>query len=115
VPLRELAAVVAVNARHVGINRQLRAERRQHLDLLRRVRDVVVATDDVRDPVEPVLEGRREVVRRTAVRADEHEVLELHVREVDPALDRVVPAGDPVVGHANPDRALVLVRSPFLH
>ena len=72
---------------------------------------MVVAADHVRDPVEPVLERRREVVRRTAVRADEHEVLELLVRHLDAPLDRVVPAGRALVRHADADRAVVLVRA----
>src|SRR5215213_9281332 len=87
-----------------------RAERLEDPDLLRRVRDVVVATEDVCDPVEPVLDGRGEVVRRPPVPAHEDEVLEPLVRDLDPAADQVLPGGDAVVRHALPDRALVLVR-----
>ena len=79
-------------------------------DLLRRVRDVVVAADHVRDPVQPVLDRRREVVGRPAVGADDHQVLELRVRELDPALDGVVPADHALLRHPDPDRAVVLVR-----
>ena len=110
VTLRELLAVLAEDARDVRIDGKLGPERGEHLDLLRRVRDVVVAADDMRDPVEPVLERGGEVVRRPAVRADEDEILELGVRELDASLDRVVPARHALVGHADPDRALVLVR-----
>ena len=79
------------------------------LHLLGRVRDVVLAADHVRDPVEHVLERRDEVVGRPAVRAHEHEVLELLVRHLDAAAHDVVPAGRALVGHAEADRALVLV------
>ena len=109
VALRELLAVGAEHVRDVRVDGRLGAERAQHVDLLRRVRHVVVAADDVRDAVEPVLERRCEVVRRPPVGAHEDEILELGVRHLDPALDRVVPAGRALVGHADADRALVLV------
>ena len=109
VALGELLAVVAEHVRDVRVDRQLVAERSQDLDLLRRVRDVVVAADHVRDRVVHVLDGRGEVVGRAAVRADEHDVLELLVRELDPAPHRVFPARHTLVGHAEADRAFVLV------
>ena len=43
-----------------------------------------------------------------------HEVLDLLVRVLDAAADQVVPGGDPLVGHAHADRALVLVRLALL-
>ena len=114
-PLRELAPVRAEDARDVCVHGSLGTERAQHVDLLRGVRDVVVAPDDVRDPVDPVLERRGEVVRRSPVRADEDEILELGVRHLDPTLDRVVPLRRALVRHADPDRSLVLVRRPLGH
>ena len=74
---------------------------------------MVLGADHVGDPVEHVLEGRDEVVGRPAVRADEHEVLELLVRVLDPAEDDVLPDGDALVGHPEADRALVLVGLAF--
>ncbi len=109
VALRQLLPVVAEHVRHVRVDGQLGAERAQDLDLLRRVRDVVVAADHVGDAVVHVLDGRGEVVGRPAVRADDDDVLELLVRELDPAADGVLPAGHALVGHAEADRALVLV------
>ena len=109
VPLRELAAVGAEDVRHVGVDRRLDAKCAQHVELLRRVRDVIVAADHVRDPVEPVLERRGVVVSRPTVRAHKDEILELGVRELDPTLDCVLPARHPVVRHSDADRALVLV------
>ena len=107
--LRELAPVLTEDARDVGVDRRLGAQCAQDVKLLRRVRDVVVAADHMRDSIEPVVEGRSEVVRRAAVRAEQNEILELLVRELDAVLDRVVPAGRAFVGYADADRALVLV------
>ncbi len=56
VPLRELLAVLAEDVRDVRVGRNLGAQSLQDQDLLRGVRDVVVAADHVRDPVEPVLD-----------------------------------------------------------
>src|SRR5437016_13175104 len=77
--------------------------------LFRRVRDVVVATQDVGDGVEPVLDRGGEVVGGAAVGPDDHKVLEPLVRVFDPAADQVVPGGDALVGHSHADGALVLV------
>ena len=110
VALRELLAVRAEQAAEVRVGRRLVPQRLQHLDLLGRVRDVVVAADHVRDRVVHVLDRRGEVVGRTAVGADDDEVLELRVRNLDAAADDVVPARDALVGHPEADRAVVLVR-----
>ena len=75
-----------------------RAERLEDPDLLRRVRDVVVAPENVRDPVEPVLDRRGEVVGRPPVGANGDEILELLARVLDPAADQVVPGGQPSSG-----------------
>src|SRR6185295_19600921 len=61
-----------------------------------------------------VVDGVREVVGRASVRAEDHPVLELFGRELDAALDRVLPGDDALVGHADADRAFVLVRLPLL-
>ena len=108
--LRELLPVRAEDVREVPVGGERRSEGLEDPDLLGRVRDVVVGPEDVRDPVEPVLDRRSEVVGGPSVGPDEHEVLELVVRILDPAADQVVPAGDAVVGHPHPDCALVLVR-----
>ena len=96
------------------VHGRLVPERTEDPDLLGRVRDVVVPADHVRDPVVHVLDGRGEVVRRTAVGADDDDVLQLVVRELDPAPHRIVPAGDPLVGHPKANRPLVLVRRTLL-
>ena len=97
----------------VRVDGQLGPERLEHDDLLRRVRDVVVAADHVGDPVDPVVDRRGEVVDRPAVGAEDDDVLELGGGELDPALDGVVPADHALVRHPDPDRALVLVGLPL--
>src|SRR5580765_106074 len=98
----------------MGICGRLRADRANDVDLLRRVRDVVLTTDDVSDLVPHVFHGRGEVVRRTAVRAHEDDILQLIVRELDAAANSIVPGGDTLVRHAETDRALVLVSLALL-
>src|SRR5262249_56721046 len=61
------------------------------------------------DPVDPVLDRRGEVVRRPSVRAEDDDVLERLVGHLDAAEDDVVVRGRALVGHAEADRALVLV------
>jgi len=109
VPLRQLLAVLAVHVRDMAVDRQVGSERPQDLDLLGRVRDVVGAAQDVRDPVLDVLDRRGEVVGRPAVGAQEHEVLDRLVRDLDAAEHDVVPGGRALVGHAEADRSLVFV------
>jgi len=109
VPFRELLAVGPEHVSDVGVDGNLGAERLQHADLLGRVGDVIVAADDVRDAVEPVVERRGEVVGRAPVGAQDDEILQLLTRDFDRAAHRVVPAGHANVRHADPDRALVLV------
>jgi len=58
-------------------------ERAENVDLTRRVVDVIVAANDVRDAHVEVVDHDAEVVRRHAVGSQEHEVIELTVREVD--------------------------------
>ena len=109
VPLRELLPVRSEHHRHVRVDRHLAADGADDVDLLRRVRDVVLAADHVRDPVPDVLERRGEVVGRPPVGAEDDDVLDRLVRDLDAAADDVVPAGHALVGHPEPDRALVLV------
>ena len=110
VPLRQLLAVRAVDmpgsARIAGPGR--RARRRMWICL--GVLEMWSGpAQDMGDPVEPVLDRRCEVVGRPSIRADRDQVLELLVRVLDPAADEVVPRGHALVGHADADRALVLV------
>src|SRR5919106_935738 len=110
VPLRELAPVHAEDVRHVRVRRRVGAQGLEEEDLLRRVRDVVLAADDVRDAGIGVVHRRGEVVRRRPVAPEEDEVLDALVRHLDPAFHDVVPGRRAFVRRAQADRALVLVR-----
>ena len=81
--LRELLAVGPVEQRQVRVARRLVAERLEDEQLLGRVREVIVAADDVGDPHLGVVDGDREVVERRAVAARDHEVVREPVLEPD--------------------------------
>ena len=83
VALGELRAVGAEDHRHVRVERRLDAERAQHVDLPRRVVEVVVAADHVRDPHVLVVDHHAEVVGGLAVRARDDQVVEFAVLERD--------------------------------
>ena len=65
------------------------AERLVEQHLLRRVRDVVVAADDVRDLHVDVVDDDRQVIGRVAVGAEDDEVLDVLVVEVDRAVHEI--------------------------
>ena len=59
--------------------RHRRAERLVEQNLLVRVREMVLTANHVRDPHLDVVEHDRKVVKRMAVRAQQHEVFDLGV------------------------------------
>src|SRR5690606_10768161 len=63
----------------------------------------VFAPDDVGDRHVDVVDRVGEEEHRHAVRTDDDEVLEVTVLELDASADDVVPAGDALVGGAEPD------------
>ena len=81
------------------------AERLVAEDLLRRVRQVVVAADDVADAHGDVVDDHAEVVGRGAVGAHEDPVVELPVVEGHRAVDEVVDHRGAVVRDAQAQRA----------
>ena len=83
--------------------RQRGAERAVEQDLLRRVRDVVVTAHHVRDAHGDVVGHHGHVVDRRAVRPEDHEVVEVLVREGNLAVDEVGPSRR-ALGHAESDR-----------
>ncbi len=113
VALAELLAVGAEDHRHVAEDGHRRPEGMVYLDLLRRVRDVVVAAEDVRDPHRDVVGDHREVVHRRPVGAEDDEVLEVLPVEGDRPVDRVLPR-HLLVAHPEADRPVVEVRLPFV-
>ena len=93
--LAHLRPVRVEDERQVGEERDRVAERAEHQDLLRRVREVVLAADDVADLHRGVVDHDREVVERRAVAADDDEVAaEVRDVDLDPAADDVVEGDD---------------------
>ena len=95
--------------------RRRASERLIEQDLLRRVRDVIVAADDMRDPHVDVVDDDREVVGGLGVGAQDDEVFDHRVREFDRAVHQVGEAGL-ALRHLEADRArrsggLTLLRS----
>ena len=81
------------------------AERPEQQDVLGRVREVVLAADDVRDRHRGVVHDDREVVQRAAVAADDDEVAaEVGDIDLDVAADDVVE-GDDAGADAEPERS----------
>src|SRR5690606_32776279 len=92
-PLAELVALRRQHHRQVGELGRLPAERAIEEELLRRVADVIARAGDQRDVHLVIVDGRREVVERIAVRADQHEVLLRRVRRADRAEDAIDEIG----------------------
>ena len=76
--------------------RELRSGGIQRLiqqDLLRRIRDVIVAADDVRDGHVDVVDHHRQMVGGVAIGAQNHERLDVLVVELDRAVYQVGKRG----------------------
>ena len=90
--LAHLRAVGIQDQRDVPEARLAVAERPDQGDVLGRVRDVVLAADDVADLHLLVVDHDHEVVQRRAIGAHDDEVAEQAVVELDLAADQVVEA-----------------------
>ena len=86
------------NQRHVRELRHLGAERAIQQDLLRRVRDVIVAAHHVRDLHLHIVGHDGEVIGRMAVRSQDDEVFDVRAVELDRAVDEIVEARRAVPG-----------------
>ena len=95
--------------RHVGEGRHRGTHRGEQQHVLRRVRHVVVAADHVRDRHVHVVAHHRQVIDRQAVAADDDEVVDHRVVELDRSLDEV-GEGRPALGHLEADRPRRAVR-----
>ena len=90
------------------------AERLVDVDLARGVVDVVVAAHHVGDAHVDVVHHHREVVGRMAVRAEDHQVVQLAVGDLDQALDLVVPHHRAVQRVLQPDHPVGVVAARFV-
>ena len=91
------------NQRHVREPRDRRADRLVQQHLLRRVRDVIVAADHMRDPHLHIVGHDRQVIGGMAVGSEDDEVLDVGAVELDRPVHQIVEARD-AVGNAERGR-----------
>ena len=102
----ERLAARAVEQRQVGVGRRLGAQRAGKLDLDGRVRDVILAPDDVTDAGLDVVDHGGQRVGGLAVGAAHHRVADMAAPDAHGPAHEVVPHGlggiepEAVVGHA---------------
>ena len=87
--LAEALLVGAENQRHVRELRHGHAERFEQQHVLRRVRNVIVAANHLRDPHVHVIGDHRQVIRRIRIRSQDHEIFDIRVVEIDRAVDEI--------------------------
>ena len=107
--LGQLGALLVEDHRQVREVRYGRAQRLVDVDLARRVVDVVVAAHHVGDAHVDVVHHHREVVGGVTVAAEDDEVVELAVGDLDPALDLVVPRDHAIQRVAEADHPVGIV------
>ena len=118
--LAQALPVGAEDERQVREHGRRRAERLVHQDLLRGIREVVGASDDVGHPHVEVIGHHAQVVGGVPVRAQQNEIFEVPMLDPDAAKDAVIEAGLARLRHAKAQgtraplsrlvRALVLQR-----
>ena len=103
VSLTQAFLVAAENQRHVRELRQRRVERAIQEDLLRCVRDVIVAAHHVRDCHVDVVGNHRQVISGMTIGPQDHEVFDVRAVEFDPAVNEIVERHR-AFGHTDADR-----------
>ncbi len=91
VALGKLLTVVAENHGKMRILRHSGTQRMQQIDLARRVVDMIVAANHVRNAHVPVIDHHAEVVSWRAIGTGNDEVIQLAIRNDDTALDLIIP------------------------
>ena len=104
-PLAEFLLVGSENERHVRKFWRRSAQCLEQQNVLRRVRDVIVAANNVSDPHVDVIGDNRQVVNRQPVRSQDHEIFDLLVIDFDVAA-HVIGICGLAFGHFEPDRRL---------
>ena len=104
--LGQLGTLFVEDHRQVGERRHVCADGTVDIDLARRVVDVVIATHHIGDAHVDVVHDHGEVVGRVAVRAEDHQVVEFAVGDLDATLDLVFPHHRSVLRILQPDHAI---------
>ena len=95
-PLGEFLAFRRQDRRQVRIDRHCSIECADHVDLPRRIVDVIVAADHVGDAHVEIVDDDAEIVSGGAVRAGDDQIVELLVCNLDATFHGVVPGDDAV-------------------
>src|SRR5260363_258049 len=74
------------------------AKRTQNMDLARRIVDVIVAANDMRNPHIHIVPHGAKIVRGRSVRAGNHQIVQHPVWKLDGAFNGVLPADMPLLG-----------------
>ena len=107
--LRQFLAVGTMNHRHVTELRHIGVQRAIQQDLLRRIRDVIVAAHHERNAHRDVVTHHGHVVHGRTVGTEDDEVLDVLVREGDALVHQIMPLGI-AVGHLEADRVRLVAR-----
>ncbi|MPM33684.1 hypothetical protein SDC9_80262 [bioreactor metagenome] len=115
VPLTEFVARVAHDRRHVNVDWFFPAERLIKQVILRRAGEVLVAAHHVGDRHRVVVDHICKVIRRHAVRLDEHHVVELRAVHADMPVEYVVKRGLARERHVLANHVGLACGDAFLH
>ena len=87
----ELLAILTQHGGRMREHRQRRTESMEHVDLARRVVDVIVAANDMRDLHIDIVDHHAEVVGRRAIGTRKHQIIEFFIADLDTPFHCVVP------------------------
>ena len=104
-PFAQPPLVGTEDQRNVREHRQRRAECVEEEHVFGRIRDVVIAADDVRDPHIDVVDGRRQVIDRMAVGSHDDEVFDMVTIEFDASMITRFRTGSCATASKNEDEA----------
>ena len=90
--------------RQVRKHRQRFAQRLVLQHLLRCIRNMVGAANNVGEPHIDVICHHAQVVRRHSIRTQQNKVFEICIRELNAAKDRVIERRHAAIGHGKPQR-----------
>ena len=91
VALAHFLALLVQNRRQVRIDRRLFAQRTKHINPARRIVDVVITTNHMANVHVDVIYDDTEVIRRGAIGACNHQIVQFVIGKFNPTFDLVIP------------------------
>ena len=88
--LGQLLAILSVDQRHMGENRQRRTQGMENVDLPGRVAGMVITTNHVGDPHVRVIHHNSQVVGRRPVAAGNHHIVQFTVADFHPSPNHIL-------------------------